>query len=195
MAFCEWLTERERKAGSPRRTPKGFASPLSGLPAGYVMRLPTEAEWEYACRGGRQRTMFWWGDSPEDGSERLNRLGTDSGPKSTSVVDGFGARGRNGFSLADMLGNVRELCLDAWDGDGAHGELCAEYVRSKSRVLKGGGFKSPALDARCASRMPCLYSYGGSDIGFRVCCAIELPAARGAKSKTAPAKDARPSQP
>jgi sulfatase modifying factor 1 len=188
VAFCEWLTERERKTG-------GLPRKLSGLPAGYVMRLPTEAEWEHACRGGRQGTMFWWGDSLEDGNGRLNWREKDSGSKSTSVVDAFGDRGQNSFGLADMLGNVRELCLDAWDSVGAHGELCAEYVKSKSRVLKGGSFKSLAFDARCASRMPCLYSYGGSDIGFRVCCAVELPAARGAKTKTAPGKGTKPSQP
>jgi formylglycine-generating enzyme required for sulfatase activity len=155
VAFCAWLTQKEREAGR--------------LPAGCVMRLPTEAEWEYACRGGRRGTMFWWGDSPEDGRDRLSW-----GRKSPLPAGSFGARGRNGFGLADMLGNVRELCLDAWDDAGAHPELCASYTRSKSRVLKGGSFKSAAADARCARRAPCPYSYGSSDIGFRVCCGADL---------------------
>jgi formylglycine-generating enzyme required for sulfatase activity len=172
VAFCEWLTKMEKRAGR--------------LPSGYVVRLPTEAEWEYACRGGRQGTMFWWGDSPEDGNGRLNWRDKGSGSQSISAVGAFGARGRNGFGLADMLGNVRELCLDAWDGAGAHEELCTDYVRSKNRVLKGGSFKTTAFDTRCARRMPCLYSYGGSDIGFRVCCAIEQPGAKGAKPTTKP---------
>lgn len=170
VAFCEWLTKKEKAANR--------------LPAGYVVRLPTEAEWEYACRGGRQGTMFWWGDAPADGAGRLCWRDKDGGPKETAAVDSFGARGRNGFGLTDMLGNVRELCLDAWDATCANEEIYTNYTASKSRVLKGGSFKSAVFDARCARRMPCLYSYGGSDIGFRVCCAVDLPNAKAALDKS-----------
>jgi formylglycine-generating enzyme required for sulfatase activity len=170
MAFCEWLTKKEKLAGR--------------LPAGHVVRLPTEAEWEYACRGGRPGTMFWWGDAPADGAGRLRWREKDAGSKTTVAVDSFGARGRNGFGLADMLGNVRELCLDAWDSACAHEEIYTNYTASKSRVLRGGSFKSTAYDARCARRTSCLYSYGGSDIGFRVCCAVELPIAKTALEKS-----------
>ncbi len=213
VAFCEWLTKKEKQANR--------------LPAGYIVRLPTEAEWEYACRGGRQGTMFWWGDAPGDGAGRLRwhekdagskatvavdsfgglagmdeaaesskaTVAVDSfgvnavcqmqleGSKATVAVDSFGARGRNGFGLADMLGNVRELCLDAWDSACGHEDICTNYTESKRRVLKGGSFKSTAFDARCARRTSCLYSYGGSDIGFRLCCAVELPNAKAALEK------------
>jgi len=181
VAFCDWLTKREQRANR--------------LPERCIYRLPSEAEWEYACRGQRQGTMFWWGDSPANGSGRLNWSGNNDAAKSTSPVDACGARGRNGFGLADMLGNVRELCLDAWDAAGAAGDFCADYTRSKARVLKGGGFRSPAFDARCARRWPCLYSYGGSDIGFRVSCGINLSneTARVLQKLTAP--DAKPSLP
>ena len=160
VAFCEWLTRKERQTNR--------------LPERCIYRLPSEAEWEYACRAGRRAGMFWWGDSPKDGHGRLNWRGNGGVAQSASPVDACGARGRNGFGLADTLGNVRELCLDAWDAAGANEEFCADYTRSKSRVLKGGSFKSPAFDARCARRWPSLYSYGGSDIGFRVCCGINL---------------------
>ena len=160
VAFCDWLTQKEQRANR--------------LPERCIYRLPSEAEWEYACRGGRQKAMFWWGDSPADGHDRLAWRGNGSDPDSTSPVDASGARGRNGFGLADMLGNVRELCLDAWDPAGASGELCADYTKSKARALKGGSFKSAASDARIARRWPSLYSCGGSDIGFRVSCGINL---------------------
>lgn len=160
VMYCEWLTRREQHANR--------------LPEGYMYRLPSEAEWEYACRGGRQGSVFWWGDAPNDGRGRLNWRGKGGGTASTSPVDACDAQGRNGFGLADMLGNVREQCLDAWDAAGAHEEFCADYTKSKSRVLKGGSFKSAAYDARCARRWGVPYSCGGADIGFRVCCGINL---------------------
>jgi formylglycine-generating enzyme required for sulfatase activity len=160
VAFCDWLTKKEQRANR--------------LPERCIYRLPSESEWEYACRGGRQDGMFWWGDSPVDGNGRLNWRGNVSGENSTCPVDAFGARGRNAFGLANMLGNVRELCLDAWDTAGAAEVLCADYTKSKARVLKGGGFRSPAFDARVARRWSNLYSGGGSDIGFRVSCGINL---------------------
>lgn len=180
VAFCDWLTKREQRANR--------------LPERCIYRLPSEAEWEYACRGGRQGAMFWWGNSPADGNDRLNW----SGAASTLPVDACGARGRNAFGLADMLGNVRELCLDAWDAAGAAGDFCADYTRSKARVLKGGGFRSAAFDARCARRWSCLYSGGGSDIGFRVSCGINLSneTARVLQKLTAPdAKLSPPKEP
>lgn len=143
-AFCEWLTKKEKQFGR--------------LPAGFVYRLPTEAEWEYACRGGRQGTKFWWGDSLEDGKGRLNLSSKDDlggrmegsswslgvewkdGFGWVSPVDYYGERGRNGFGLADMLGNVWEWCLDGYDPAGSHEE---PYTADTSRrVARGGAFRS-----------------------------------------------------
>ena len=152
------------RAGLPR-TPKAFASPLSGLAHGYGVRLPTEAEWEYACRAGSQG-KFWWGEAKEDGKDRLNWSGPADGFQFTSPVDGFGSRGRNDFGLADMLGNVYEWCLDEYDAMQAHEDFWTG--NPGARVLRGGTFYITPANCRCAhrySRNPALsYSY----YGFRV---------------------------
>ncbi|MCX6900055.1 MAG: SUMF1/EgtB/PvdO family nonheme iron enzyme [Verrucomicrobia bacterium] len=152
VAFCQWATERERKAGR--------------IAAGQMIRLPTEAEWEYACRAGAQ-TRFWWGDAKEDGKGRLNLSEKNDGYEFMAPADAFGARGRNGFGLADMLGNVDEWCLDEFDATGAHEDLWTG--NPGTRVLRGGAFRRNLAVARCAYR----YSFGPSisddEHGFRVC--------------------------
>jgi formylglycine-generating enzyme required for sulfatase activity len=152
VAFCEWQTERERKAGR--------------LSAGQVVRLPTEAEWEYACRAETQG-KFWWGEAKEDGKDRLNWLGTADGYEFTSPVDAFGSRGRNGFGLADMLGNVWEWCLDEYDAKQAHEECCKG--NPGGRVLRGGSFSHAPACCRAASRTGSHPAYSHSYTGFRVC--------------------------
>jgi len=169
-AFCAWLTKKEQAAGR--------------LTEGEVYRLPTEAEWEYACRGGRQGTKFWWGDSVEDGKGRLNAASDDKLghklPNSTwpakfpwsdgfawvSPVDYFGPQGRNGFGLADMLGNVWEWSLDGYDEAGAHEDV---YTGDTARrVLRGGSFANwPGL-VRCADRGWSRPAYAYASDGFRL---------------------------
>jgi formylglycine-generating enzyme len=86
LAFCRWLSRREGKQ----------------------YRLPTEAEWEYACRGGTV-TRYWNGDDPE-AMGKLANLGT----KSTRAV---GSYPPNPFGLYDMHGNVSEMCGDLFVPD------------------------------------------------------------------------------
>ncbi|MFZ2641022.1 MAG: formylglycine-generating enzyme family protein, partial [Verrucomicrobiia bacterium] len=154
-AFCEWLTKEEKKANK--------------LPAEMICRLPTEAEWEYACRAGRQ-TKFWWGDSTEGAERRCNIKGSQSGFEFVSPVDHFGPRGRNGFGLADMLGNVTEWCLDEFDETRPHGET----FRGRPGIhnLRGGCFRNPLSRVRCAYRYGFLSSYSASYYGFRVCYGV-----------------------
>ena len=176
-AFCQWLTEREDKAGR--------------LPEGLEYRLPTEAEWEYGCRGGSMESRyFWWGNVLEDGEGRLNLSAVDFLPGRTktwplakapwsdgfpfvSPVDHYGEKGRNGFGLADMCGGVWEFVIDHFDPKGGHEEIYYENAgqRTVTRpVCRGGNYFDVPGNARCAVRLGIRgVSYSDSRDGFRIC--------------------------
>ena len=176
-AFCVWLTYKEREAGS--------------LPDGLIYRLPTEAEWAYACRGGRQdSSYFWWGNNLEDAKGRLNISGIDflpgkdyvwpgaklpwsDGFAMVSPVDYYGERGRNGLGLADMCGGVWEFVLDHFDPNGGHEDVHYEDPQQRlvSRpVCRGGNFYDVPGNARCAVRLGIQsVTYSDSRDGFRIC--------------------------
>ena len=170
MAFCEWLKKQERGAGR--------------LSSGHTVRLPTEAEWEYACRAGTQ-TKFWWGDSEKQCDDRLNCAGLGDGFNDVSPVDHYGLQGRNQFGLADMLGNVREWCLDKFDPNGAHEELWTGNL--PSRVARGGTFFNNLSLARCACRVPIHPSASECSNGFRVCYGVDMTGVTTTTASTSPA--------
>ena len=172
-AYCEWLTKKERAAGR--------------LPAGMVYRLPTEAEWEYAARGGKEG-YFWWGNDLSEGEGRLNISGIDflpgrnktwvynkvpwsDGFAFVSPVDFYGEKGRNGFGLADMCGGVWEFVLDDFDPKGGHEKA---YFGKDGKVVhnvcKGGNYFDVPGNARCAVRLGIKsVDYSDSRDGFRIC--------------------------
>jgi formylglycine-generating enzyme required for sulfatase activity/tRNA A-37 threonylcarbamoyl transferase component Bud32 len=144
-----------------------FCRKLSALPeekaAGRVYRLPTEAEWEYACRAG-STTRYSFGDND-------SKLGDhawfyeNSGSKTHPV----GEKQPNVWGLYDMHGNVWEWCSD-WYGDYPKGAVSDPVGPSKgsSRVFRGGSWDYVAAFCRSANRNWSLPSYRFSNGGFRV---------------------------
>ena len=164
--YCARLTERERTTGR--------------LPLGWVYRLPTEAEWEYACRGGTT-SAFHYGPALRSGMANFYGLQEyDSSVGTTNNTNGIylgrttvvGSYEANGWGLYDMHGNVWEWCSDVWDGRGLPGGRVTDPQGPASgsyRVIRGGGWYCLARDCRSAIRnFDYFPGYGNFLIGFRV---------------------------
>ena len=150
-----------------------FCRKLSELPAekaaGNVYRLPTEAEWEYACRAGTTTNYNFGDDEPE--FERYGWYDKNAGEKTHPV----GSKQPNAWGLYDMHGNVCEWCQD-WYGDYPSGSVIdptghptgAAY--SFCRVLRGGAWSQIAEECSSAFRGGDDPSFNiNGDYGFRVC--------------------------
>jgi len=141
-AYCEWLTERTR----------------------YHYRLPTEAEWERAARGGVEGRLYTWGDQPPEEQPRYRELSV-TGPERC------GQRPASGFGLYDISENVHEWCVDWFDP--------TFYERSPRnnpqgpafgtrRASRGGSWRHQIKITRVAARSSIPPQYRYSDYGFRV---------------------------
>ena len=139
---------------------------------GYTYRLPSEAEWEYAARGGRS-TRFWWGDSYDGNLANCSECGDDWDRKRPMPSGRYQA---NPFGLHDMNGGVSEWVADCWVADYRNAPSDAS-VRSASscprRVLRGGSWRSKLDDITSASRFRYDEQVRYYTNGFRV--ARELP--------------------
>ncbi len=182
VRFCNWLT---KEAGEQ-------------FPAGYGLAcLPTEAEWEYACRAGTE-TEYHTGN----GESALKEAGWYN-RNSESSTHPVGERQPNPWGLFDMHGNVWEWCHDEWDeaayrkrrdGDNDPGfeARAQEYrkgiesmlKRDVHRVLRGGSWGYAARYCRSAFRFRWGPDVSSGGLGFRVCL-VPSPALGGAPSPAA----------
>jgi formylglycine-generating enzyme required for sulfatase activity len=165
-----------------------FCRRLSALPAeraaGRVYRLPTEAEWERACRGGNQApTKYHFGNSEADLGKYAwyDKNAWDIGETYAHPV---GKKLANGYGLHDMHGNVWEWCSDRYDEDyygtpSASGSDPAGPPTGSVRCIRGGGYYGTARGARCADRGRYDPSSRISYLGFRVAASPMGPAASG----------------
>jgi formylglycine-generating enzyme required for sulfatase activity len=159
VAFCEWLSKEEATN----------------------YRLPTEAEWEYACRAGTT-TRYSSGADPEslagvgnvaDGTARAKfpnwtTIAAHDRHVFTSPVGSFPA---NAWGLHDMHGNVGEWCQDGYDDrfyQRSPGDDPAGPSSSSSRVYRGGSWADEPRYARSARRLGVKPDYRYNDLGFRV---------------------------
>ena len=142
---------------------QGFIAALNQREGVRSYRLPTEAEWEYAARGGTQ-TAYHFGDT----ANRLGQYGWDdenAGERTHPV----GQKRPNGWGLYDMHGNVWEWVAD-WHGDYPSGRVSDPGGPSTGarRVLRGGGWNRDARNCRAALRNYATPDARGSSIGIRL---------------------------
>jgi len=144
-----------------------FCKKLSDLPeekkAGRLYRLPTEAEWEYACRAGG-KTAFSFGESSESLGDYAWFIG--NGNFQTHPV---GEKKANAWGLYEMHGNMGEWCSD-WYGRYPKGAVSDPTgpKEGSGRVFRGGCWGNEAADCRSAVRYGYAPSSRGSFLGFRV---------------------------
>lgn len=149
LNYCATLSQREREAGR--------------LPAGYEYRLPTEAEWEYACVAGTTNRYGFGSDTNVADQFAWTAENSDA------TTHPVGSKKPNTWGLYDMHGNVWEWCLD-WFAPYPAGPLTdpAGPATSKFKVFKGGGWNQEIEYARAANRFMMSPSNGIHFVGFRI---------------------------
>jgi formylglycine-generating enzyme required for sulfatase activity len=151
MAYCKWLSEKTKQ----------------------TYRLPTEAEWEYAARGGTKNQIYPWGDKIE--VSQANYASDDSrkayGEPILDYLKPVGSYAPNGFGLFDVIGNVAEWCLDGFKADfykesPKENPICPD--QGSARVVRGGGWMNTPSFFSVSFRKNHPGAYKSSSLGFRV---------------------------
>jgi sulfatase modifying factor 1 len=131
---------------------------------GREVRLPTEAEWEFAARGGLEQKLYPWGDEPVTARANYgDRWRSGPEPVATSAPNGYG--------LFDICENVHEWCSD-WFDPGYYAMSPAENPAGPEtgtrRASRGGAWRHQIKIARCAARSSIPPEFRYADYGFRI---------------------------
>lgn len=154
--FCRQLTRLDHEAGA--------------IPKGYRYRLPTDAEWEYACRAGTL-TATYFGDNVTskqanfDGSQPYN--GAEKGPNLGRTAE-VGSYPANAWGFHDMHGNLCEWCLDWYHESPKGGEDPVHLTPAPKRLIRDARHGNPGRYCRSANRYYASAKDRRPTIGFRV---------------------------
>lgn len=143
------------------------------------LELPTEAQWEYACRAGTQ-SKYYWGDSMDgkycwwyenSTGDPINIVGNDLGDQTHWVA----TKNPNAFGLYDMIGNVWEWCRDikgTYSSEAQKNPVNTSAVEAHGFVVRGGGFNTKEVQLHSTRRVALAPHIKNNSVGFRPCARI-----------------------
>ena len=163
MSFCQKLTEKERSAGRLQRD--------------WEYTLPTEAQWEYACRAGTTDCLSVWATTPKNsvGMRGLTIMRDAVGEEYAHEV---GKKLPNAWKLHDMHGNVWEWCRDWYTEKLPGGDNPEVTSKTAYRVYRGGSWRFTPQSCRSANRFRYYPGSRSDNLGFSVAAVPSSQSAR-----------------